>query len=89
MIYASLVLLGLALLFDFSVWMWARANPVLPLSPIPDWRVQRFPMHTTSYPAYAVTATSAWAVIPSATASFHPGAVWQVEDPRTVARYNP
>lgn len=65
------LLVVLALLFDFSVWMWLRANPVPPLAPIPDWRVTGSSSTAASTAwqdigetsAWAVTATSAHAVI--------------------------
>lgn len=67
MIYVVVTLLVLALLFDFSVWRWLKANPVPPLVEIPDWRVRRYTPPSTNYhqAIHGAMAVSSWAVIPN------------------------
>jgi len=56
MIYVSVTLLVLAIVWWGFVWTWLRDNPVPPLAKIDDWRVHRTPLGTP----YASAASYPW-----------------------------
>lgn len=76
MMYFVLTFAALTAVFGGTVWQWLRMNPVMPLSPLPEYRpVLR---SVTAPPVFAASAM---------TATFLPGHVWRVPDPRDVVYY--